>query len=171
MPQSSYSLYHSAAIAGQVVDGMLPRGSRGRYECSEQLNFGRLVELHTDGTLRQPQTASASGKILGGVPYDVSLPPTNVGGTWVNGYAPGAYMVPVFRRGQMWVEYTGTAPVVGSKPNIMSSSTVATDRGKVTSTVTATTAGAEIYAGPEGIEVIKVDTATGLALVEFNLPA
>ena len=60
MPQSTYSNYHSAAIAGQVVskdDGM---GTRGRYECSEDLNFGRVVELHTDGTLRQPQTAGAA---------------------------------------------------------------------------------------------------------------
>lgn len=170
MPQTTYSNYHAAAIAGQVVDGMESRGIRGRYECSEDLNFGRVVELHTDGILRQPQTATAVGKLLGGVPYNPSLPPSNVAGTYVNGYANGQHMVPVFRKGQMWVEYTGTAPTVEAQAKIMSSSTVATHRGKVTGDAANATAGTEIYAMP-GTVVIKIDATLSLALVEFNLPA
>lgn len=170
MPQSSYSLYHAAAIAGQVVDGVLQRGVRGRYECSEDLNFGRILELHTDGLLRQPQTAGAVGKLMGGLPYNPSLPPSNVAGTYVNGYANGQHMVPVFRKGQMWIEYTGTAPVVEKPVNVMSSSTIATHRGKVTSDAPSASAGVEIYAMP-GTACVKVDATLLLALVEFNLPA
>lgn len=171
MPQSTYSNYHSASIAGQVVDGMSPRGQRGRYDCSENLNFGCFVELHTDGQLRAPQTAAAVGNLMGAIPYNPSLPPTNVSGTFVNGYAAGAHLVPVFRKGQMWMPYVGTAPAVEARPNIKSSSTVATDRGKLTADAANATAGTEIYAAPDGVKVIKVDTATSLALVEFNLPA
>jgi hypothetical protein len=52
----------------------------------------------------------------------------------------------------------------------MSSSTIATHRGKDTGDAANATAGTEIYAVP-GTAVVKVDTALGLALVEFNLPA
>lgn len=167
MPQTSYSNYHAAAIPGQVVDAAHGhRGQRGRYECSEDLNFGRVVELHTDGKLRQPQTASAVGKLLGAVPYNPSLPPT--GG--VNGYANGAHMVPVLRRGQIWVEYTGTAPTVEKAVNVMSSSTIATHRGKVTGDAASASAGVEIYALP-GAVCVEVDATLSLALIEFNLPA
>jgi hypothetical protein len=171
MPQTTYSNYHSASIAGQVVDGMMPRGQRGRYDCSENLNFGCFVELHTDGQLRHPQTAGATGNIMGAVPYNPSLAPTLVGGTYVNGYAAGAHLVPAFRRGQMWVPYVGAAPAAESRPNIKSSSTIATDRGKVTADATSAVAGSEVYAAPDGVRVIKTDATTSLALVEFNLPA
>lgn len=170
MGQTSYSNYHDAAIAGQVVDGYESRGQRGRYECSENLNFGRVLELHTDGKLRHPQTASASGKLLGGCMYNSALPPTLVSGSYVNGYAAGAHMVPVMRKGMMWIEYAGTAPGVETQAKVCSSSTVATDRGKVTGDAANATAGTEIYA-LEGAQVIKVDTGLNLALVEFNLPA
>jgi hypothetical protein len=170
MPQTTYSNYHAAAIAGQVVDGMVPRGQRGRYECSEDLNFGRVLELHTDGTLRQPQTAGAAGKLMGGLPYNPSLPPSNVAGSYVNGYANGQHMVPVLRKGQMWIEYTGTAPAVETQAKVMSSSTIPTHRGKVTGDATSAGAGVEIYAMP-GTVVVKIDATLSLALVEFNLPA
>jgi len=163
MPQTSFSNYHTAAIAGQVVDAShSARGQRGRYECSEDLNFGRIVELHSDGKLRHPATASAAGKLMGGVAYNNALPP--------GGYKSGEFMVPVFRKGQMWIEYTGTAPAVETQAKVMSSSTTPTHRGKVTGDATSAGAGVEIYAMP-GTCVIKVDTGLGLALVEFNLPA
>lgn len=162
MPQTSYSLDHSAAIAGQVVES---RGKRGRYECSEDLNFGRLVEL-SSGQLRQPQ-ATTLGTIIGGIGYNASLPP--------GGYKSGEFQVPVQRRAQMWIEYTGTAPTAESKPNIChASSDVSSNaqhRGKVTGSATSAVAGAEVSAAPEGIWVVKVDTALSLALVELNLPA
>lgn len=166
MPQTSYAQYHDAAIAGQVVEGIESRGQRGRYECSENLNFGRLVELHTDGKLREPQGTTTSMKIVGGVAYNPSLPP--------GGYLAGSFMVPAFRRGQMWVPYTGTTPTVEATFNIRhasdDSNSEAQHRGKVTATATSTTAGSEIQAAPAGMACIKVNTTLGLALIEFNLP-
>jgi hypothetical protein len=166
MPQTSYSLDHAAAIAGQLVDRGDGSRMRGRYVASEALNFGRILELHTDGKLRHPATAGAAGKLMGGCAYNASLPPTAAG---VYGYQADD-VVPVLRKGQMWVEYTGTAPTVEKKASVMSSSTVATHRGKVTGDAENATAGTEIY-GLEGAHVVKVDTALSLALVEFNLPA
>lgn len=169
MGQTSYSIDHAAAIAGQVVDGYYEsRKVRGRYEYSEDLNFGRILELHTDGELRHPQGTSL-GKVMGGCMYNPVLPPG--GYSLANDLGP----VPVMRKGQMWVEYTGTAPTVEAKPNICHASTDgsgnAQHRGKVTGSATSATAGAEISAAPEGVVVIKVDTTLSLALVEFNLPA
>lgn len=166
MGQTSYSNYHSASIAGQVVEGTTGRRQRGRYECSEDLNFGEFVELHTDGKLRRLQ-GTALGKTIGVIPYNASLPP--------GGYKAGEFMVPVMRSGQVWVPYTGTAPAVEAKPNLRHASddtnSEAEHRGKVTATATSAVAGSEISAAPEGVTVIKVDTATSLALVELNLPA
>lgn len=165
MGQTSYSIDHSAAIAGQVVDGYHgSRRVRGRYEPSEDLNFGRIVELHTDGKLRHPQTAGAAGKLLGGVMYNHALPPG--GYSLANNLGP----VPVMRKGQMWVEYVGAAPAAETQVKVKSSSTVATDRGKVTGDATSAVAGSEVYA-LEGAVVIKTDATLGLALIEFNLPA
>lgn len=165
MGQTSYSLYHDAAIAGQVVEGYYEsRKVRGRYEPSEDLNFGRIVELHTDGKLRHPQTAGAAGKLLGGVMYNHALPPG--GYSLANDLGP----VPLMRRGQMWVEYVGAAPAAETQVKVKSSSTVATDRGKITGDATSAVAGSEVYA-LEGAVVIKTDATLGLALVEFNLPA
>lgn len=158
MPQSTYSLDPAAATAGQVVQ----RGAmRGRYECSEDLPAGRLAEYHTDGKLRLPQGTTLT-RPMGGVPYNPSIAP--------GGYTAGTEMVPVLRRGQMWVEYAGTTPSAETAVNVMHSSTTATNRGKVTASATSTSAGSEITA-VAGLICVKVDTATGLALVEFNLPA
>lgn len=167
MPQTSYSQDHVAAIAGQLVDRGDGSKARGRYECSESIGFGLIPELHTDGKLRLPQTAGAVGKLMGGVAYNASLPPRDDGSY---GYQAGDFQVPVQRRCSMWIQYTGTAPGVETQAKVSSSSTVATNRGKVTGDAANATAGTEIYAMP-GTNVIKVDTATGLALVEFNLPA
>ncbi len=166
MPQTSYSIYHAASIAGQVQSQGDEGSKRGRYECSENLNFGRLVEKHTDGKLREPQGTTTAMTIVGGVAYNESLPP--------GGYLAGQHMVPVFRKGQMWVEYTGTAPTPELTFNIRHASddtnSEAQHRGKITLTATSATAGQEITAAPTGMVCVKVDTATSLALVEFNLP-
>lgn len=163
MPQTTYNFDPKAALAGQIVEkGRM----RGRYECSEDLNPGELVELHTDGKLRRLQ-GTTLGKIIGAVPYRADLPP--------GGYKAGEHMVAVLRTGQIWLKYSGTAPAVEAKPNVRHASTdgdsQAAFRGNVTATATDTDAGQEISAGPEGLHVVKVDTATSLALVELNFPA
>jgi hypothetical protein len=159
MSFTSYSEDPVAALAGLVVERI---SMRGRYENSEDLEAGRLAEFHpTDGKLRLPQGTTLT-RLIGGVPYNSSLPP--------GGYTAGDYQVPVLRRGQMWVTYGGTAPAAETAVNVMHSSTIATDRGKVTASATSVVAGSEISA-VEGLRCVKVDTGLGIALVEFNLPA
>jgi len=157
MPQNTYPLDPVAALAGMVVY-RAPGGQRGRYECSEDLPQGRIAEF-ASGALRLPQ--SASPNLHGAVPYNSSLP--------AGGYKAGAYMVPALRRGQIWLEYAGTAPSAEGPVNVMTSTTIATHRGKVTASSVSGTSGSEIVA-LAGAVCVKVDTSLGLALVELNLP-
>lgn len=160
MPQTSYPLDPVVALAGMVTY-RAPGGQRGRYECSEDLPQGRIAEFDAaTSKLRLPQ--SAAPKLLGGVPFDSSLP--------AGGYLAGAHMVPALRRGQMWIEYAGTAPSPESAVNVMTSTTIATNRGKVTGSAVSGTSGSEIVALP-GAVCVKVDTGLGIALIDLNLPA
>lgn len=163
MPQTSYPLDPVAALAGLVVERI---SQRGRYECSEDLPPGRLTAFNpATGQLRLPQSTTLA-RVIGGVPYQSSLP--------VGGYKAGEHMVAALRRGQIWLQYAGTAPAAETAVNVMHASDDtagnAQHRGKVTASATATTAGAEISA-IEGLVCVKVDTALGLALCELNLPA
>lgn len=163
MPQTTYPFDPPRALAGSIVSRGGPSGFRGRYEANEDLAAGLICEYDAaSGKLRLPQTAGASGKLLGGVPYTADMPN--------GGYKAAVSMVPVLRRGQMWCQYAGTAPSAETAVNVKSSSTIATDRGKVTADATSATAGSEVYALP-GCVCIDVDTTLGLALIEFNLPA
>ncbi len=161
MPQETYPVDPVAALAGMVVNRE-SGGARGRYECSEDLSPGRFAEYYpTDGKLRAPQGTTFT-RPTGVVPYQSSLPP--------GGYVAGEHQVQVIRRGQVWCEYGGTAPAAETAVNVMHSSTIATDRGKVTASATSASAGVEISA-LEGAICVKVNTTLGLALIELNLPA
>lgn len=160
MPQTSYDLDLARATAGQIVE-RYPGGMRGKYEASETLEVGRLCELHSDGKLRAPQGTTLT-KLVGAVPYIA----TKQTAPWGTSDGP----VPVLKKGQMWVEYAGTAPSAEAAVNVMHSSTTAANRGKVTASSTSVSAGSEISA-VEGLRCLDVDTSLGLALVEFNLPA
>ena len=160
MPQTSYDLDLVRAVAGQIQE-RYPGGLRGKYEASEELPVGRIVERHTDGKLRLPQ-GTTLGSVQGGVPYIATKQTAPFG---VND-GP----VPTLKKGQEWIQYAGTAPTVEAACNVMHSSTTATDRGKVTGSATSATAGSEISA-LAGCRVLDVDTSLGLALIEFNLPA
>lgn len=158
--QTVYSLDMPKALAGQVVDRQ-PGGMRGRYEASETLTAGRLVEYHTDGKLRPPQGTTLT-RCQGMVPFIATKPSSQ--------YAADGSIIPTLRKGLAWCEYAGTAPSAETAVNVMHSSTIATNRGKVTASAVDATAGSEITA-VEGVRCVEVDTTLGLALIEFNLPA
>ena len=156
--QTTYSLDLDRATAGQIVY-RAPGGMRGRYEPSEALPPGRLVE-YSGGNLRLPQ-ATTLGSVVGGTPY-IATRQTSIFGV-------GEGPVPALRRGLMWVEYGGTAPTPESAVNIMHSSTIATDRGKVTASAVSAVAGSEVSAFANA-RCVEVDTSLGLALIDLNLP-
>lgn len=156
-PQTTYTLDETAAIAGQVVEA---RSYAGRYDCSEAILPGLAVALHTDGKLRLPRH---SDKILGIAPYRAALP--------AGGYATGD-RIAVVRSGQVWCVTGGSAqPTVTAlqKPNIMASTTIATDRGKFTGDASSASAGVEIDVAPNGTEAVK--NSTGICLVKFEYPS
>lgn len=159
MPQTSYNLDLDRAMAGQVV-ARYPGGMRGLHTASEDLPVGRFAE-YSGGALRLPQ-ATTLGSVVGATPYIA----TKQSAPWTASDGPA----PMLRKGQIWVEYAGTAPTVESAVNIMHSSTTATNRGKVTGSATSAVAGSEISA-LEGVKCLDVDTTLGLALVECNFPA
>jgi hypothetical protein len=123
------------------------------------IEAGRLVELHTDGKVRVPQGTSLTKPVGIAVYRDTDLP---------GGYPAGA-MVTIMRKGRVYAQITGSAPGELVAANVNHSSTTATDRGKLTTTNTSTTAGSEISAR-EGLMFVKAGPS-GLGLVELNFPA
>lgn len=167
MPQTTYNLDPAAALPGLMVEkGRM----RGRLTNSEALPPGRLVEVNA-GQIRLPRGSAPN--FLGAACYNSQIAPSvtvaGIGTPLPGGYASGD-MVPVMRSGQVWLEYVGTAPAAESSVNVSASSTIATDRGKVTVAAPSATAGSEV-AAVEGLRCVAVDTTLGLALCELNLPA
>lgn len=159
MPQTSYPLDQTAALVGQVVD----RGiMSGRFECSEDIPFGRVVELHTDGKWRLPQGTTLN-KVLAVAQYNPSYPP--------GGYKAGD-QVAFIRSGKVWIEQDGGgAPTAATgKMNVNHSSTLATNRGKLTLNATSAVAGSEV-SNCNGTEFIKEDAGATMALCHINFPA
>lgn len=167
MPQSSYPLDITAATSGQVVDA---RKWSGRYIASEDIPAGRVVALHTDGQLRLPRSGD---KILGVTPYRASMDP--------GGYKTGD-QIAVLREGQAWVETNGAAPTATAlqNPKLYASTTIATNRGKVTSDAVNAGAGVEVVALTPGVECVKTQAAatspfslasSALALLAFDFSA
>lgn len=132
MPQQTYSLDTGRALPGQPVD---PRVKVGKYAASEDIPAGRMVALHTDGTLRLYRSGD---KMLGISIYRSSKDP----GTYVAGD-----LVPVLREGSIYAEFIGTAATDLVTANISGSTTIATDRGKLTDAAVSAVAGTEVVTG------------------------
>lgn len=133
---------------------------------AEDVLPGRVVELDpTDTTVmkcRLPQTASAVGKILGIVVYSSA--------DQVGSFKAGAE-VRILRRGRIYAEFNGTTGSdMMTNLNVNSSSTVATNRGKLTDAATSAGAGTEIYATKMLCFEETSVSPSGLCLVELNGP-
>ncbi len=155
MPQTTYNLDPSAAVAGQVVDkGRLI----GKYVAAEELPPGRFVVLNSSNKWELPQ-GSSLGKVGGVTVYRSSKDP--------GPYAVGDF-VPVLRSGSIWCESTASAPADLASANVRHSSTIATHRGKVTDAATSATPGSEI--SDPGPVLFYGTGPTGLVLVELAFP-
>ncbi len=157
MPQTTYSLDNVASVAGQVVskDRVV-----GKYQASEEIPPGRMVELHTDGALRLYR----GGKLVGASMYRDAKEP----GPWaIDDF------VPVLREGQIWCDFDGTSSTVTeatalADANVYGPDTTATKRGKPTNADATSATDAQVFS-PSGVKFYGAASAdTGLVLVEID---
>ena len=145
-----------------VLSGMKWDNAQGQeivsFIASEAIPAGRMVEL-ASGMVRLPQATGQASKIVGCALYQASLPP--------GGYAAGD-VVAIMRKGKVVVDFTGTQ-VQFAATNVSHSSTVATNRGKLTDAAANGTAGTEI-ADLTGLIIYKDPSVSGLTVAELNLP-
>jgi hypothetical protein len=182
MPQTSILQIFPTAVAG-MLDGNGPHSFDTCYLTEDgpvagASAAGLFVEYDPNVTtgkgVRFPQTTSAGGVLAGVLMYDPTNEPAvaspgNLGGPWKKGQP-----VQVLRKGRIWAVKGGTAnPSINVAPNVMHSSTIATDRGKITGDATSSTAGSEIQAAGAGV-VSKsrrdLTLTPILQVVELNLP-
>ena len=136
MPQGTISLDSVVAVPGQLYGS--DKHLTDTFVATEDLFPGRVVELDPtdDRKVRYPQTASAVGKLAEIVVWD-SVRTTG-------GYKAGDH-VPVCYFGDIYAEFNGTTDAAGTQAKVNSSSTTATNRGKLTDAATSAGAGTEIY--------------------------
>lgn len=153
MPQTVYNLDNVVATPGQVVN-QEAADIVGKYQASEALPPGRLVELNpADGKVRLYR----GGQKIGVSMYKDARDPQ---------YDETDEFVRILREGQIYVEFSGSAAVDRADANVKGSSTTATDRGKFTDSVPDATTGAEIFDGGRA-KFASVDS-TGTALPDAS---
>lgn len=153
MPQTTYNLDLVNAIAGQVVSSKETL-IVGRYQASEQIEAGRMVELHTDGKLRKFR----GGKKVGIATYRGPKEP----GPWeVDDY------VPVLRDGTIWAAAVDAGADL-TDANFSYKDTTTADRGKATAAKASSAADAQVY---DGGPCKFIGSASGLALLECKFSA
>ncbi len=189
--QTSYSLYPPVAEPGLLADNEVNHIES--FQAAEAIQCGRLLEVAADGiSCQQVQNTEASATVpyvpsFGAQALGFSVLLTSregLGSNNVVGSAQGAAfaagdMVPVLRKGAMFAEWKGTTQTAyssgsasSSKLNVYHSSTVATDRGKLTDAAPATTVGSEISPCPAGIQLRNTLPGSGnVALVNVNFPS
>lgn len=119
---------------------------------------GRIVEIDSNGRIAYPQ-GTTLGKVVGVAMYvDAALPQS-----WKAGD-----MVPVVRKGRVFAQLSGGTTTFFGSANVNHSSTIATNRGKVSASATSVTAGSEVSSlGP--VVFVRPLADTTLCLVELNL--
>ena len=175
--QTAVNLVPDAAQPGQLAD--LTYNEIESFPAAEVINPGRAVMIASDGlSVQQVQTSSSS-----------TLPTTLLGVSVLNSAREGqgsygitAYgqgglpyqvgeMVPVLLRGRIYAEWSGTTQSAFSSPNVYSSSTVSTNRGKFTDATASAGAGTEVCTGIGHLKNRQVLPGSGnLILVDVNLP-
>lgn len=171
--QNSISLDRTAYKLGQLLDMSRHHADIVSARCLTAIGVGRYAELTlaADGTW----TASAPSGTTTTLAKGGIVLLENVREPSADAFAIGD-IIAVCRKGKVVAacESGMSAPTTfGQVANIMHSSTTATNRGKFTTTATATTAGAEIQASSDKDTVSflrELDSTNGLCAVEINAP-
>ena len=187
MPQTVYNTYAAPGLPGQWADD----GSHDSvsFPAAVAVPFGVLCELVVTGgvTYCQPVSDATTGgsftPTVGGVSlYDAMREQNyvNLGAAAGNGGYKIGEMVPLARRGRVFVQWDGggTWPSYGAV-NVRHSSTGANPQGVFTKTAVSTTVGNEIDVAPAGITGIMPENSAqyasnlsgtiGVAIVSLNL--
>lgn len=156
--QTSFTVDPAIGLAGQIQDA--GESSVKSFLAETDILPGRLVEVNpATGAIRYP-ASTALGRVAGIACFMSFAPP----GGWKAGQ-----QVPVLRQGRIFVEFSGgtQAPLLAA--NVNHSSTIATNRGKLSASATSVVAGSEVSA--VGPAVFVKDTGSAaLAIVEVNFP-
>jgi hypothetical protein len=172
--QSTYVEFSPLANPGQLVD--MAYNEIVSFMAAEVINPGRAVEMASDGlSIQQTQQTSTTFAPVGVAILKTareSQGPAGVTGLGVEGLAYQAgEMVPVLMRGRIYAEWKGTTQTAFGMPNAYHSSTVATDRGKLTDAGTSAGAGTEIANTGHQFRVRMALTGSGnIVEVDVNLP-
>jgi hypothetical protein len=172
--QVSYSLAPVIAVPGQLADNTVNRIES--FMAAEAIYPGRMLELASDGVSCQQVQATGNQAPVTALGFSVLLTAREgngaVGVPLTNGavYNIGD-MVPVLRKGALYAEWSGTTQTAYGQPNVYHSSTIATNRGKLTDVAASGGAGTEISLTGSGIKLRAALPGGGnIALIEVNLP-
>jgi len=120
---------------------------------------GRVVEVDSNNRINYPSSTTL-GRVAGITCYVAGALP----GSWKAGD-----QVPVLRKGRIFAEFSGGTQGNLVAANVNHSSTIATNRGKVSTSATSATAGSEVSAlGP--CVLVRPVADTSMCIVELNLP-
>lgn len=172
--QTSYTDVRAKAVPGLLFGNPADSYIDGDYVAGEAIEPGRvLVRDATTGKLKVPVAAFTVDQIAGVSVYQTTVQQA----VFASGGTGGGYTyavnskVPVLRKGRIWVQVASASEPTGLVlVNVKRSSTIATDRGKVSTDATNTTSGTEIDTVPNGAARFIEKATTTLWLVEFNLP-
>ena len=180
--QTSVTVFPATAQAGQLAD--LALNVIETFTAIEVINPGRFVEVASDGLSVQQVQGTSSSDTTGHfykTCLGVSIMKTareGAGASGVTAYGVGgpAYAigdpVPVLRRGRIFAEWKGTTQPAFGQAQVYHSSTIATDRGKVTDASVGQGAGTEISYLPAGVLTRYVLPGTGpVVLIDVNFPS
>lgn len=176
--QQTYNQFPAFAQPGQLAD--LAYAEIVSFQAAEVIQPGRLLEIASDGLSVQQVRESSADTSKGTVAVGISLMLTareSAGAYGITSYGVGGPqynigdVVPVLMRGRVYAEWKGTTQVAFTSPNVYCSSTVATDRGKLTDATISASATAEIAPAGSPVRIRQILPGTGnIVLVDVNFP-
>lgn len=172
--QVSYSLYPAVGVPGMLADNEV--NHIVSFQAAETINPGRAVELAADGVSVQ-QVQGTGGSAYPFMGFAILLTSREGTGNANTGAAQGGIYsagdeVPVLRKGSLFAEWKGTTQPAYAVPNVYHSSTIATDRGKITDAGTSAGAGTEVSLCAAAVMTRAALPGTGsVVLVDVNFPS
>jgi len=172
--QLTYPMFSAFAVPGQLAD--VAYNEIQSFPCAETVQFGRAVEMASDGlSIQQPQQTGSTFSPVGVSVLQTAREGSGPSGVTAFGVAGPQFntgdMAPVLLRGRIYAEWKGTTQTAFAMPNVYHSSTIATDRGKFTDAATSTVAGSEVANAGHTFRTRQALTGSGnLVLLDVNLP-